>query len=132
MKSRKSAIKTDLFAADLHHQKLDQLGDPLLRIGACIDFTALAHAFFLVHPGRGDFSRRVKLPKPESFPASPVANVARIVPNKASTSTLQSLPVSPGESARRSVSFCLVTVIELFFQLFQPMARFCGEDKRIS
>ncbi|TQN49659.1 hypothetical protein DLNHIDIE_03068 [Acidithiobacillus thiooxidans ATCC 19377] len=41
MKSRKSAIKTDLFAADLHHQKLDQLGDPLLRIGACIDFTAL-------------------------------------------------------------------------------------------
>jgi hypothetical protein len=42
MKSRKSAIKTDLFAADLHHQKLDQLGDPLLRIGACIDFTALA------------------------------------------------------------------------------------------
>lgn len=39
---QKSAIKTDLFAADLHHQKLDQLGDPLLRIGACIDFTALA------------------------------------------------------------------------------------------
>jgi hypothetical protein len=33
MKSRKTAIKTDLFAADLHHQKLDQLGDPLLRIG---------------------------------------------------------------------------------------------------
>lgn len=42
MKSRKSAIKTDLFAAALNHQKLDQLGDPLLRIGACIDFTALA------------------------------------------------------------------------------------------
>ncbi len=42
MKSRKTAIKTDLFAADLHHQKQDQLGDPLLRFGACIDFTAIA------------------------------------------------------------------------------------------
>ncbi len=42
MTSRKTAIKTNLFAADLHHQKLNQLGDPLLRIGACIDFTALA------------------------------------------------------------------------------------------
>ena len=42
MKSKKTTIKTDLFAADLHHQKLDQLGDPLLLIGACIDFTALA------------------------------------------------------------------------------------------
>jgi len=34
--------KTDLFAADLHQQKLDQLGDPLLRIASCIDFPALA------------------------------------------------------------------------------------------
>ena len=42
MKSRKTAIKTDPFAANLHHQKLDQLDDPLLRIGSCIDFTALA------------------------------------------------------------------------------------------
>ena len=42
MKFRKSAIKTDLFAAGLHHQKLDQLFDPLLRIGSCISFTALA------------------------------------------------------------------------------------------
>jgi IS5 family transposase len=41
MKSRKSAIKTDLFAAGLHHQKLDQLDDPLLWIGACIDFRLL-------------------------------------------------------------------------------------------
>lgn len=42
MTPRKSAIKTDLFAADLHHQKRDQLGDPLLRIGSCFDFSALA------------------------------------------------------------------------------------------
>ena len=42
MKARKSAIKIDLFAADLHQQKLDQLGDPLLRIASCIDFPALA------------------------------------------------------------------------------------------
>ncbi|MBU2768647.1 transposase, partial [Acidithiobacillus ferrivorans] len=42
MKPRKSAIKTDLFAADFHQQKLDQLGDPLLRIASCIDFPALA------------------------------------------------------------------------------------------
>jgi hypothetical protein len=41
MKYRKSASKTDLFAADLNHHKLDQLDDPLLWIGACIDFTAL-------------------------------------------------------------------------------------------
>ena len=38
MTPRKSAIKTDLFAADFHQQKLDQLGDPLLRIASCIDF----------------------------------------------------------------------------------------------
>lgn len=42
MTPRKSAIKTDLFAADFHHQKLDQLGDPLLRIASCNDFPALA------------------------------------------------------------------------------------------
>ncbi len=42
MTPRKSAIKTDLFAADFHQQKLDQLGDPLLRIASCIDFPALA------------------------------------------------------------------------------------------
>ena len=42
MTPRKSAIKTDLFAADFHQQKRDQLGDPLLRIASCIDFPALA------------------------------------------------------------------------------------------
>ncbi len=41
MKSIKSAIKTDLFTADLRYQKLDQLGDPFMRIGVFIDFTAL-------------------------------------------------------------------------------------------
>ena len=42
MTPRKSAIKTNLFAADFYQQKLDQLGDPLLRIASCIDFPALA------------------------------------------------------------------------------------------
>ena len=42
MKPRKSAIKTDLFAADLHQQKREPLGDPLMRIASCIDFPALA------------------------------------------------------------------------------------------
>ena len=42
MKPRKNALKTDLFAAAFHQQKLDQLGDPLLRIASCIDFPALA------------------------------------------------------------------------------------------
>lgn len=41
MKPRKSAIKTDLFAAELHQKKRDVLGDPLLRIGQYIDFGAL-------------------------------------------------------------------------------------------
>jgi IS5 family transposase len=41
MKSR-SAIKTDLFAADAHRQKIDSLGDPLVEIESCIDFAALA------------------------------------------------------------------------------------------
>ncbi|WP_374759955.1 hypothetical protein [Acidithiobacillus thiooxidans] len=42
MNTNKNALKTDLFAADLYHQKPDQLRNPLLRIGACFDFTALA------------------------------------------------------------------------------------------
>ena len=42
MKHTKSAIKIDLFAAEVHQQKLDQMGDPLLRIASYIDFPALA------------------------------------------------------------------------------------------
>lgn len=38
----RSAIKTDLFAADAHRQKIDGLGDPLVEIESCIDFAALA------------------------------------------------------------------------------------------
>jgi IS5 family transposase len=41
MKHR-SAIKTDLFAADHHRKKLDTLGDPLAEIESYIDFAALA------------------------------------------------------------------------------------------
>jgi hypothetical protein len=43
MKPRKSAIKTDLIDADLHLMKLDQLGNPLLRIASSyINFPGLA------------------------------------------------------------------------------------------
>jgi|GEM_PF-5693334 hypothetical protein len=49
MTPRKSAIKTDLFAADFHQQKLDQLGDPLLRIASCIDFPALADSLLEIN-----------------------------------------------------------------------------------
>ena len=39
---RRSAIQTDLFAADRRKEKIDRLGDPLMDIGEHIDFAALA------------------------------------------------------------------------------------------
>lgn len=39
---RRSAIKTDLFAADHHREKINAVGDPLMRIEKHIDFVALA------------------------------------------------------------------------------------------
>ena len=42
MKKKRSAIKHDLFAAEQHRRKLDELGDPLAAIGEHIDFAALA------------------------------------------------------------------------------------------
>ena len=47
---RRSAIKTDLFAADRHREKIDDLGDPLLRIERHIDFVALAQCVDDVAP----------------------------------------------------------------------------------
>jgi IS5 family transposase len=41
-KPSRSAIKNDLFAADLRKEKIDRLGDPLLTFEAHIDFAALA------------------------------------------------------------------------------------------
>ena len=38
----RSAIKTDLFAADVRKEKIDRLGDPLTAIEEHIDFAALA------------------------------------------------------------------------------------------
>ena len=49
----KSAIKTDLFAADAHRQKIDSLGDPLVEIESCIDFAALASEVDRVAPRPG-------------------------------------------------------------------------------
>lgn len=47
---RRSAIKTDLFAADRHREKIDDLGDPLQRIERHIDFVALAQRVDQVAP----------------------------------------------------------------------------------
>jgi len=40
--TRRTAIKTDLFAFDHHRKKIDTLGDPLAEIESHIDFVALA------------------------------------------------------------------------------------------
>ena len=49
MKNRKSAaIKTDLFAHEAHHQKLDELGDPLQEIERHVDFATLVIPPFLI------------------------------------------------------------------------------------
>ncbi len=50
MKKPRSAIKTDLFAADQHREKIDYLGDPLAEINLHIDFSALAAAVDNVAP----------------------------------------------------------------------------------
>ncbi len=49
MKPR-TAIKTDLFAAETHRRKIDSLGDPLAEIESCIDFAALAAAVDRIAP----------------------------------------------------------------------------------
>ncbi|ANG63586.1 transposase [Marinobacterium aestuarii] len=50
MKKLRSALKTDLFAADQHREKIDRLGDPLAEINLHIDFSALAAAVDQVAP----------------------------------------------------------------------------------
>ena len=63
MKNRKSAaIKTDLFAHEAHHQKLDELGDPLQEIERHVDFATLA--------ARVDESVRKHPPNPTLTPAT--------------------------------------------------------------
>jgi IS5 family transposase len=49
MKQR-SAIKTDLFAADHRKQKIERLGDPLVEINAHIDFAALVSELDRIAP----------------------------------------------------------------------------------
>jgi hypothetical protein len=41
---KRSVIKIDLFVPQLREGQIDQLGDPLAEIEACIDFQALARA----------------------------------------------------------------------------------------
>jgi hypothetical protein len=50
MTSRKSAIATDLFTADLHQKKLVHLRDPLVRIATHIDVASLASEVDRVAP----------------------------------------------------------------------------------
>ena len=49
MKPR-SVIKSGLFASMFQRAKIDELGDPLLNLDACIDFAALAQAVDAVAP----------------------------------------------------------------------------------
>ncbi len=50
MIARRTAIKNDLFAGDRRAEKVDALGDPLQKIGAIVDFHALAQAVERVAP----------------------------------------------------------------------------------
>lgn len=68
---RKSAIKTDLFAAAHHRQSIDNLGDPLAAIEREIDFTQLAAQVDAIAP-------RVENPK-GGRPAYPTETMVRIL-----------------------------------------------------
>ena len=46
----RSAIKSDLFAAEFRAPKIDSLGDPLVRISRVVDFAALASEVDRVAP----------------------------------------------------------------------------------
>lgn len=48
--TKRSAIKTDLFADQHNKQTLDKLGDPLVEIESCINFAALAAHVDIVAP----------------------------------------------------------------------------------
>jgi IS5 family transposase len=50
MIAHKTAIKNDLFAGDRRAEKVDALGDPLRKIEAVVDFSALAQAVERVAP----------------------------------------------------------------------------------
>lgn len=68
---KRTAIKTDLFAAESHREKLDELGDPLAEIAACIDFAALAAEVDRVAP-------RVESPR-GGRPPFPTETMVRIL-----------------------------------------------------
>jgi transposase, IS5 family len=50
MKRLRSAIKTDLFAADQHREEIERLGDALVETNLHIDFSALTVALDRVAP----------------------------------------------------------------------------------
>ncbi len=68
---KRSAIKSDLFATEHREHQIDHLGDPLVDIEACIDFSALAAEVDRVAP-RPESSRGGR-------PAFPTETMARIL-----------------------------------------------------
>jgi hypothetical protein len=50
MIARRTAIMNDLFAGERRAEKVEALGDPLQKIGAVVDFRALAQAVERVAP----------------------------------------------------------------------------------
>lgn len=50
MIARRTAVKNDLLADEGYVQKVDAIGDPLQRIGAVVDFSALAQAVERIAP----------------------------------------------------------------------------------
>ena len=68
---KRSAIKNDLFASQLREGQIDDLGDPLAGIEACIDFKALAGAVDQAAP-RGESPKG-------GCPAYPTETMVRIL-----------------------------------------------------
>lgn len=46
MIARRTAVKNDLLADEIHVQKVNAIGDHLQKIGAVVDFSVLAQAVF--------------------------------------------------------------------------------------
>ena len=69
MKPR-SAIKTDLFADELHRKKIDTLGDPLAEIESYIDFAALAAEVDRIAPRRSALRVAARRIQPRRWCAS--------------------------------------------------------------
>lgn len=50
MIARRTAVNNDLLVDEVHIQKVNAIGDPLQKIGAVVDFSALAQAVERIAP----------------------------------------------------------------------------------